>query len=142
MVRLFVLLALLSGTAYPCEQQEPLPNKLKRMVNMINKERKARGLHALKVDPKLNCAAQMHSDDIGPDRLCQHEGTDGSSPWDRAERCETRAFGENVACGQDTPRKAVDAWIKSPGHFKNMMNEKFEFIGVGVNNNFWTNIFR
>lgn len=141
MVRLFILLTLLSGTAYPCEQ-EPMPNKLKRMVNLINKERKAKGLHALKVDPKLNCAAQMHSDDIGPKRLCQHEGTDGSSPWDRAERCGTRAFAENVACGQGTPRQAVDGWLNSPGHYKNMMNEKLEFIGLGVNNNFWTNIFR
>lgn len=130
----------------PCEGSQggvgQLPAELKKMVNMINKERVSRGHKRLKVDPKLNCAAQRHSNDVGPKKLCQHKGTDGSSPWKRAEDCGTRAFGENVACGQRTPRAAVDAWIKSPGHFKNMMSDKFEYIGVGVKNFFWTNIFR
>jgi uncharacterized protein YkwD len=115
---------------------------LVELVKIINQERKSRGLHALKVDPKLNCAAQMHSEDVGPKKLCQHEGTDGSSPWDRAKKCGASARGENVACGQRTPRAAVDAWLKSPGHFKNMMSKNFQYIGVGEKNFFWTNIFR
>lgn len=127
----------------PCEVESgQLPPKLGKMVRMINKERVRRGHKPLKIDRKLNCAAQRHSDDVGPKKLCQHKGTDGSSPWDRAADCSTSAFGENVACGQKTPRAAVDAWLKSPGHFKNMMSDKFEYIGVGENSFFWTNIFR
>ena len=140
-MKLFLFLVMISSIAFPCENK-PTPNKLKKLVNIINAERKARGLHALKVDPKLNCAAQMHSDDVGPKKLCQHNGTDGSSPWARAEKCGTTANRENIACGQQTPRAAVDAWIKSPGHFKNMMSKNINYIGVGENNFYWTNIFR
>lgn len=125
-----------------CNQTPPKGDGLTKMVKMINAERKASGLHALKVDPKLNCAAQMHSEDVGPKKLCQHEGTDGSSPWERAKKCGTKAKSENIACGQKTPRAAVDAWLNSDGHYKNMMSKNIEFIGVGVANNYWTNLFR
>ena len=142
---LVVLSLLFSGLAYShnkCNQEPPTDNRLAKMVKMINAERKARGLHALQVDPKLNCAAQMHSEDVGPKKLCPHEGTDGSSPWERAKKCGTKASRENIACGQGTPRAAVDAWLDSEGHYKNMMAENIKFIGVGVANNYWTNIFR
>jgi len=141
---LLICLMFLSSPVFPCEDggNGELSQQLKEMVNFINQERVARGHKPLKVDPKLNCAAQRHSEDVGPKGLCQHDGTDGSSPWQRAKDCGTRAFGENVACGHRTPRAAVDGWLKSPGHFKNMMSDKFEFIGVGEKDFFWTNIFR
>lgn len=145
-MRLFIFVILIfSSNAYPCADKptpQPVPNKIKKMVKMINAERKSRNLHPLKIDPKLNCAAEMHSKDVGPKKLCQHDGTDGSSPWDRAKKCGTNARAENIACGQRTPRAAVDAWINSPGHFKNMMSKNINFIGVGENNFYWTNIFR
>lgn len=141
---LLLALAIVSDLAVAdnCNPKPPMGTELTRMVKMINAERKASGLHALKIDPKLNCAAQMHSEDVGPKNLCQHEGTDGSSPWDRAKKCGTSARAENIACGQRTPRAAVDAWLNSEGHFKNMMSKNIQFIGVGVANNYWTNIFR
>ena len=143
-MKLFLMMLMISSTVFPCENKPapPTSNQLKKLVNMINAERKSRGLHALKIDPKLNCAAEMHSKDVGPKKLCQHNGTDGSSPWDRAKKCGTSASRENIACGQRTPRAAVDAWLKSPGHFKNMMAKDINYIGVGEANFYWTNIFR
>jgi uncharacterized protein YkwD len=147
MIKKLLVLSFISTAAYPCDDQKAPQNptmtkELREMVNMINAERKSKGLHALKVDPKLNCAAQMHSDDIGPKKLCQHDGTDGSSPWDRAKKCGTSGRAENVACGQRNARAAVDAWLNSAGHYKNMMNKNIKYIGVGEKNFFWTNIFR
>lgn len=144
-VLVVLLMFLTSGTAYPCADQKPLPamgERLVELVKIINKERKSRGLNALKIDPKLNCAAQRHSDDVGPKKLCQHDGTDKSSPWDRAKDCGTTARSENIACGHGTPRAAVNGWLNSDGHFKNMMHKDRKFIGAGVANNFWTTIYR
>ena len=109
---------------------------------MINEERAKRGLHPLEIDDQLNCAAKIHSDDVGPKRSCSHTGSDGSSPWDRAARCDTGASRENIACGQRTAREAVDAWLNSEGHFKNMMSSDIHFIGVAVTDYYWTNIFK
>jgi len=146
-MKFLAILFFLSSIAFPCENETPPKNdtlspQLIKMVKLINLERQKRGLHKLEIDAGLNCAAQNHSDDVGPKKLCQHEGTDGSEFWERAKKCGARASRENIACGQRTPREAVKAWLKSPGHYKNMMSKDIRFIGVGENNYFWTNIFR
>jgi uncharacterized protein YkwD len=84
----------------------------------------------------------MHSEDVGPKKLCQHVGSDGSEFWERAKKCGTKATRENIACGHRTPRAAVDGWLDSEGHFKNMMSKNINYIGVGESNFYWTNIFR
>ena len=113
------------------------------LFDTINAERVALGLVAVELRPDLNCAATRHSDDIGATQSCTHTGSDGSSPGDRVAGCPGGDgwSGEIVACGQGTPRAAVDAWIGSPGHNAIMFDGGQRYIGVAMSENFWTAIF-
>lgn len=115
---------------------------VQELADAINAARKSRGLSEVKVELALNCAAKRHADDIGVKKICGHYGSDGSSPWDRAKECGTSADGEIVACGQGSPKAAVDAWTLSPGHAAIMYAPNQTVVGVGMLNNYWVAIFR
>jgi uncharacterized protein YkwD len=102
-------------------------------VDLINQRRAAMGLPALRVDPALTAAARRHSNDIGPAGLCQHNGTDGSSPWDRIAQAGYTGFGsgEVVGCGYSTAQGVVDGWWNSPGHFAILTGAAINDIGCG-----------
>jgi len=112
------------------------------LLKEINKAREGKGLSKVEIDTKLSCAAQKHSDDVGVNGVCSHTGSDGSSPWSRAESCGTSANVENIACGQGTPAEAVQAWTLSPGHAAIMYDAGQKYMGGGWKNNYWTAIFR
>ena len=40
--------------------------------------------------------------------------------------------GENLAAGQRSPADVVREWMESPGHRRNIVNEDFTYLGVGV----------
>ncbi|MGL5944276.1 MAG: CAP domain-containing protein [Waterburya sp.] len=50
-------------------------------------------------------------------------------------------LGENVAQGQTTPTDVLDSWMNSSGHRENILNPNFTEIGVGYENNYWTQVF-
>jgi uncharacterized protein YkwD len=120
----------------------PSAGTIQELADAINSARKSRGLSEVKVELQLNCAAKRHADDIGVKKICGHTGSDGSSPWDRAKDCGTSADGEIVACGQGSPKAAVDAWTLSPGHAAIMYAPNQTVVGVGMLNNYWVAIFR
>lgn len=69
------------------------------------------------------------------DYTAQVQGLDHSTYVDRIENngyLNWRALGENIAAGtdMDTPDKAVQAWLNSPGHCANLMNPDFTEMGM------------
>ncbi|MBL7110644.1 MAG: hypothetical protein ISS19_01735 [Bacteroidales bacterium] len=43
---------------------------------------------------------------------------------------------------QDSTEKAViEAWLDSPGHCKNIMNDKVTELGVATSGAYWTQVF-
>jgi uncharacterized protein YkwD len=102
-------------------------------VDLINQRRAAMGLGALRVNIPLTNAARRHSADIGPLGLCQHNGTDGTSPWDRIAQAgyQGSAMGEVVGCGYTTPLGVVDGWWGSPGHYDILTDPNANDIGCG-----------
>jgi uncharacterized protein YkwD len=114
----------------------------KDLLDTINAERAAMGLVPVVLRQTLICAAEAHSMDVGAVGSCSHTGTDGSDPTVRVQRCGGGGWsGEIIACGQGTPRGAVDAWIGSPGHNAIMFGASKREIGVAMHNNYWTAIF-
>ena len=59
---------------------------------------------------------------------------DGSEPRDRVRRAgyESRLTGENIALGPESAEEVVAGWLDSPGHCANIMDARFQDIGVGV----------
>ena len=63
-----------------------------------------------------------------------------------------RRISENLSAGYLTPKSNVDAWICSPGHLENILDQEFNDVGIGYSqpleeekrsryNNFWVVIF-
>lgn len=110
-----------------------LTTEEQQTVDLINQGRAAMGLGALRVNSALTRSARRHSDDIGPRGLCQHIGTDNSSPWDRIAQAgyNGSATGEVVGCGYNSAQNVVGAWWNSPDHFAILTNPDSNDIGCG-----------
>lgn len=97
-------------------------------------------VEALAWDGKLEQAALVHSQDMESTGDMTHEGTDGSSASDRIEQAgyDWSTWGENVAWNYATEQAVFNAWKESAGHCKNMMDSKFEEVGVAKSGSYWT----
>ncbi len=93
------------------------------LIEAHNKERAKEGLSPLKSEPKLTQAALGHARDMAEHGKMAHEGSDGSTPTQRAERRGYRHVktGENVAYGQPTVESVMRAWMNSPHHKENIL---------------------
>lgn len=49
--------------------------------------------------------------------------------------------GENLARGYCDEVSMVNAWINSPGHFANMIDERYDFIGISFKDGYAVTIF-
>ena len=88
----------------------------------------------------MSQAARDHVGDIGASGSAEHEGQDGSLPWDRVNRHGRwrQAIGENMAFGAFRQEDAqmvvmqlvIDDGVSGRGHRNNIFNPKFRAIGV------------
>jgi len=88
----------------------------------------------LNVSRDLNDAAADHARDMARRKYFEHRGRDGSQPRDRVLRAgyKSRLTGENIALGPESAEEVVAGWLDSPGHCANIMDARFQDIGVGV----------
>jgi uncharacterized protein YkwD len=141
----FVLLAACTGGTDPAPPDPgagALSPTEQTLLATINGERTSRGLTPVVLRDDLVCAAHHHSMDIGSRSECSHNDADGSGPGERVSACGGPGWsGEIVACGQTTPREAVDGWLGSPGHKAIMLDPDQRQVGVAMYGNYWTAIF-
>jgi uncharacterized protein YkwD len=88
----------------------------------------------LSVSRKLSEAAGDHARDMARKNYFDHRGSNGSQPKDRVLRAgyAPRLTGENIAFGPVSAEEVVSGWLASPGHCQNIMDSRFEQIGVGL----------
>ncbi len=121
---------------------DELDAELQELFDLINEEREAAGVSPVALRGDLVCAAQVHSDDIGDTQTCSHDGSDGSEFPDRVRACDGDSVtAETVACGQQSPRAAVDGWLNSPPHRDIMLGAGRRHVGIGVHQNYWTAVY-
>ena len=103
------------------------------VIDLVNAERAAQGLHPLNLDLDLATAARDHSEDMGLQDYFSHTSLDGRTVPDRIRAAGYffNTYGENIAGGQPNPESVIDAWMSSPGHRANILNSNFCDIGVG-----------
>ncbi|MDM5248306.1 MULTISPECIES: CAP domain-containing protein [unclassified Lysinibacillus] len=115
------------------------------VVKLTNAERTKAGLAPFKTDDQLMAAAREKSQDMQSKNYFSHTSPTFGSPFDRMKALgiSYKSAGENIAQGQRTPQEVVQAWMDSPGHRANILNEKFTHIGVGYvkSGNYWTQQF-
>jgi uncharacterized protein YkwD len=88
----------------------------------------------LSASRKLDEAAADHARNMARKKFFDHHGVDGSQPRDRVLRAgyQFRLTGENIALGPESAEEVVAGWLASPGHCANIMDSRFEDIGVGL----------
>jgi uncharacterized protein YkwD len=100
------------------------------VVCLINQQRALHGLPTLRVSAKLNRSAQSWNNWM----VGSGQFTHGSNFAGRisAVSYDWQTAGENIATGFPTPRTAVQAWMASPDHCRNILDPSFRDIGTGV----------
>ncbi len=99
------------------------------VVCLINQERLAHGLPALKVSSKLDHSAQNWNQAM----VASGNFTHGANFAGRisAVGYNWQTAGENIATGFTTPRDVVKAWMASPDHCRNILDPSFRDVGTG-----------
>lgn len=105
------------------------------IIDFTNKERIAVGLTPLSIDTKLNSSAEIKVDDMIARQYFEHESPTGEGVSDLGKKVgyEYVIMGENLAMGTfSSSSDIVQAWMNSEGHKANILNKKYQEIGVSV----------
>jgi uncharacterized protein YkwD len=105
------------------------------VITETNGERTSRSLRALTENAELTKAATLKLDDLFKQQYFEHISPQGHGPGYLAEEAGYRyvVIGENLALGNFKDDKVlVAAWMASPGHRANILNERYSEIGVAV----------
>jgi uncharacterized protein YkwD len=119
----------------------PAVSSLDRAVlAQINKFRVAHGRHALRLSSRLTAAAAQHSHEMVSKGYFSHNSANGASPFTRIKRYYPSAgfrhwlVGENLLYGSPSisPAAALNAWVHSPEHLRNILDPSWREIGVSA----------
>ena len=123
-----------------------------KMLQLINNVRKTGcncgstampPVTALTWNDKLAKASYDHSVEMKNNNYFSHTGLSGSNAGQRitAAGYTWKTWGENIAKGYTTEQAVVSGWLSSEGHCKNIMGAAFKEMGVGRQENYWTQVF-
>lgn len=105
------------------------------IIEATNKERLAVGLPPFSTNTKLDVSAEVKVDDMTERQYFEHNSPTGEGVSDLGTKAGYQyvIMGENLALGNFTSAKdIVDAWMNSPGHKANILNKRYQEIGVSV----------
>ena len=101
-------------------------NNAFKVLQLVNKQRKAKGLNELVMDSSLLNSAMIRAGESA--LLFSHTRPDSSSAFDLNDQM----IAENVAAGQTTAENAMNSWMNSSGHRQNILSKNAKTIGIGV----------
>lgn len=116
-----------------------IPAKVSAQINIDliydyhNQERAKRGLSTLSINTQLVESATSKAQAMLAANCWSHYCPNGKSPWDFFEEAgyDYIFAGENLAEGFLDTDKLMQAWMNSPTHRANIINENFSEIGIG-----------
>lgn len=96
-----------------------------------NLERTRNGFSALRTTDALEAAADTRAVEIS--RSFSHTRPNGSKWYSVLSEggISYSSAAENIAAGQADPCEVVSAWMNSSGHRSNILNSKYNYLGVG-----------
>jgi len=105
-----------------------------RIIELTNQKRAAAGLSPLKLNSLLSEAARRKAADMFAFNYWAHNSPSGRNPWSFFKEVGYKYLyaGENLARDFNDPESVVEAWMNSPSHRENIMNSKYQEIGVAV----------
>jgi uncharacterized protein YkwD len=124
--------------------EKPVENKVNTnyisdsdILKYTNEERESFSLKPLSANLVLDKIADLRADDLFANQYFDHVSPDGQSASELAKDVDYDylLIGENLALGNfDGERGIVSAWMDSPGHRANILNDKYTELGVALKN--------
>lgn len=136
--------ALMSPQALTAEQENEIETaNAKQILDLTNIIRIREHLKPLAWDDEVAEVAYLHSKDMKDSSYFAHESPKFGSLGDRLTRGKVtfRTAGENIASNYTDGIAAVQGWLNSEGHRENVLNSKFNSLGVGVYDTYYTQNF-
>lgn len=99
-----------------------------------NNERQLHGEAPLTLDPRLTASATAKCVDMVVNNYWAHTSPSGKTPQDFISEVDPswKYSGENLSLGYSTSKTVVDAWIASPGHEANILDNHYVDVGYAI----------
>ncbi len=109
---------------------------VQKVIDQTNKKRQELGLTPLKYNSLLSQSATKKAQDMFTNNYWAHTSPTGTTPWDfiKSIGYKYSAAGENLARDFYDTDSLIKAWMNSPTHRDNIVNSKYQEIGIGVVN--------
>lgn len=106
------------------------------LFTLTNQKRAENGLPLISLSPELNNAAAGKAQDMFSKNYWAHNAPDGTSPWVFITGAGYNYLyaGENLAKDFGDSVGVINAWMDSPTHRANILNDKYKDIGFAVAN--------
>ncbi len=126
------------NSSYQCEDTDKLMQQVLELINEARSENRSCGgqffsaTTPLTWNNKLFQAAAIHSEDMSTNDFFSHTGSNGLQVSARISNAgyNWRAVAENIYAGAPDTLTAVNGWLNSAGHCKNIMNPVYKEMGV------------
>ncbi|MFZ3069173.1 MAG: CAP domain-containing protein [Microgenomates group bacterium] len=105
-----------------------------KVIELTNTERLSAGVTLLKENSELDQAALAKATDMFENNYWAHVSPTGTEPWYFVTQSgyEYKHAGENLARDFSNPKDVVTAWMASPTHRQNLLDNRYKDIGVAV----------
>lgn len=105
-----------------------------QIIALTNAKRAQNGLGPLAANSQLAQAAASKSGDMYAQDYWAHNSPSGKTPWSFISAAGYRYLyaGENLARDFSDAQSVVEAWMASPSHRSNILDDNFREIGVAV----------
>jgi len=107
-----------------------------KVLDQTNIQRQNNGLPTLKYNSALSASATQKANDMFTHNYWAHTSPTGTTPWDFFKAVDYRysIAGENLARDFYDTESLMSGWMNSPTHKANIINSKYQEIGIGVVN--------
>lgn len=107
-----------------------------KVLDLTNRERAKQDLVPLHFNQTLTNSALAKAQDMFANNYWAHHSPQGKSPWDffQDSGYQYTVAGENLAKDFYDTESLVRAWMGSPTHRANIINDKYQDLGIGVVN--------
>ena len=132
----FVLVIILASVLFVSSSGKTIASDItvEKVIELTNSSRTDAGESALATNSKLSQAAEEKANDMVANNYFSHTSPAGTTPWSwiQKENYDYIYAGENLAMDFFSAEKMEEAWMASPTHRANILNQNYYEIGTAV----------
>ena len=110
-----------------------LTNEESELLSLINMERQKNNLSNLEIDENLQNVARLKAQDLVENNYFSHISPVYGTPFEMLKKhsISYKTASENIA-GNSSVSSALDSWLKSEDHKKNILSNDYNYTGIGI----------